>query len=241
MRIYSASWHYSPRVHEYLKEMHDKVLSGMFLLMFSVRHPFPDISSRITEYDTITVGEAPFSHSMADLARFVLPAERELNMVFHFELADIDNGGHNHNVALEYDSWTLPQLRGVIGKWQKFMREEGFWNTLVASSHHIRLVSLLTDKFLDTFSVFIENHDLARSVSRFGNDSPQWRTLSAKMLAIFQVTLGGTLFIYQGQEIAMKNAPRGWGIEEYKDVATVNYYARLVIFIIILFLCVGGS
>ena len=73
-------------------------------------------------------------------------------------------------------------------------------------------------------SVFIENHDHSRSVTRFGNDADEWRAVSAKMLAILQITQTGTLYIYQGEEIGMKNFPRSWPIEEYKDVATINYW-----------------
>lgn len=72
--------------------------------------------------------------------------------------------------------------------------------------------------------VFIENHDQSRSVSRFGNDSPQWRAVSAKLLALLQITQTGTLYVYQGEEIGLKNFPRSWGIEEYKDVASINYW-----------------
>lgn len=73
--------------------------------------------------------------------------------------------------------------------------------------------------------VFIENHDHARCVSRFGNDSPAWRAISAKMLAVLEVTQTGTVYVYQGQELGMKNFPRTWGIEAYKDVASQNYWA----------------
>lgn len=75
-------------------------------------------------------------------------------------------------------------------------------------------------------SVFLENHDSGRSVSRFGNDSPQWRTLSAKLLAILLVTLGGTLFLYQGEELGMKNIPKSWDFAEYKDIAGINLWKR---------------
>ena len=73
-------------------------------------------------------------------------------------------------------------------------------------------------------SVYIENHDHSRSVSRFGNDSPEWRALSAKLLAIMQTTQSGTLFVYQGEELGLMNFPRSWGIEEYRDVASINYW-----------------
>jgi oligo-1,6-glucosidase len=74
--------------------------------------------------------------------------------------------------------------------------------------------------------IFIENHDLSRSVTRFGNDSDRWRGVSAKMLALLEITLGGTQYVYQGQELGLKNFPRSWGIEEYKDVASQNYWNK---------------
>lgn len=72
--------------------------------------------------------------------------------------------------------------------------------------------------------MFFENHDRARSVSRFGNESEEWRAISAKMICIMQITQSGTQFVYQGQELALKNFPRSWGIEEYKDPASINYW-----------------
>jgi alpha-glucosidase len=61
-------------------------------------------------------------------------------------------------------------------------------------------------------------------VTRFGDDSEEWRAKSAKMLAILQISQTGTLYVYQGQELGLKNFPRTWGIEEYKDIAMQNYY-----------------
>ncbi|KAI6165427.1 glycoside hydrolase family 13 protein [Pisolithus thermaeus] len=174
-----ASMHFAngPRVHEYIKQMHAEVLS---------------------KYDLITVGETPFTHDATQLAAYVLPQNKELNMVFNFDLMDLDSPDYS---PLVRKAWTLADFRDVIRRWQQFKRDEGFWNT-----------------------VFIENHDHARSVSRFGNDSERWRAISAKMLCILEVTLTGTLYIYQGQELGLRNFPRSWGIEEYKDVATQNYY-----------------
>ncbi|PYD07114.1 glucohydrolase, partial [Pseudomonas savastanoi pv. glycinea] len=73
-------------------------------------------------------------------------------------------------------------------------------------------------------TVFTENHDQPRSITRFGNDSPKHRFKSGKMLATLQAALTGTLFIYQGQEIGMTNVPRSWPIEEYLDINSINYY-----------------
>lgn len=63
-------------------------------------------------------------------------------------------------------------------------------------------------------------------MSRFGHDSEQWRAISAKMLAILEISQSGTLYVYEGEEIGAVNAPRSWPIEEYKDIATINYYER---------------
>ncbi|KAF9463172.1 glycoside hydrolase family 13 protein [Collybia nuda] len=169
-----------PRVHEYIKEMNKKVLSAQ---------------------DLITVGETPFTHEASELAAYVLPSNKELNMVFHFELMDLDSPG----VPLIHRDWKLSEFREIVGRWQKYRRSEGFWN-----------------------AIFIENHDHSRAVSRFGNDSEEWRAPSAKMLAMLEISLGGTQYVYQGQELGLKNFPRSWGIKEYKDVASQNYWNRQV-------------
>jgi oligo-1,6-glucosidase len=173
-------------------------------------------------YATITVGEAPFSHSADELAKYVLPANGELDMVFQFELMDIDGVGYNR---LNPSPWTLPDLKRVVDKWQTFKRDEGYWNAFVVSDFEYQTKQLTL--LYRAHSVYIQNHDQARAVSRFGNDSPQWRAISAKLLCMLEITQSGTLYIYQGEEIGMKNFPRNWGLEEYKDVASQNYYRRL--------------
>ncbi|KAG6916972.1 hypothetical protein DXG01_004400 [Tephrocybe rancida] len=154
--------------------------------------------------DLITVGETPFTHDASQLAAYVLPANKELNMVFHFELMELDSPQGEHKPLIHRD-WKLSEFREIIGRWQNFERARGFWN-----------------------ATFIENHDHSRAVSRFGNDSDEWRALSAKLLAMLQVSLGGTQYVYQGQELGLKNFPRSWGIEEYKDVASQNYWNRIL-------------
>ncbi|KAJ7348244.1 glycoside hydrolase family 13 protein [Mycena albidolilacea] len=176
----SAFFANGPRVHEFIQEMFRNVLS---------------------QSDLITVGEAPFTHSPAELARYVLPENKELNMAFHFELVDLDSPRGAERTRFIYRPWKLSELKEIVNRWQTFKREEGFWN-----------------------SVYIENHDQGRSVTRWGNDADAWRTISAKMLAILEVTLGGTQYVFQGQEIGIRNFPRSWGIEEYKDVASQNFY-----------------
>ncbi|KAH8831350.1 glycoside hydrolase family 13 protein [Flagelloscypha sp. PMI_526] len=170
-----------PKVHQYLKEMHEKVLS---------------------HYDLITVGEAPFTHDPKVLAQYVLPANKELQMVFQFELMDVDCVGLE---ALHWKKFSIQDVAKVVEKWQGHGRDAGYWN-----------------------AVYTENHDQAKSVSRFGNDSDEWRSKSAKMLALFQITQSGTQYVYQGQELGVRNAPISWGFEEYQDIASINYYQRVL-------------
>ncbi|KAF8164265.1 glycoside hydrolase family 13 protein [Mycena galopus ATCC 62051] len=173
-----------PRVHEYIREMNNKVLS---------------------QSDLITVGETPFTHSAAELAKYVLAKHKELNMVFQFQLSELDSPRGTRHLPMVHRPWKLSELKEIVTRWQKFERDQGFWN-----------------------AVFMENHDISRSVSRFGNDSDDWRAVSAKMLAMLQLTQGGTQYVYQGQELGLKNFPRSWGIEEYKDVASQNWYHEIL-------------
>jgi oligo-1,6-glucosidase len=179
-----------------LQEMKSKVLSSK--LFCYLRY---DPYQTSLEYDILTVGETPFSHSTHDIAAYVLPPASELHHVFSFEHIEIDHGTAG---VLQPRRWNLSELKAVIHKWQTLLRPEGFWN-----------------------SVYISNHDQARPVSRYGNDSDAWRGPSAKMLAMLETSLGGTLYVYQGEEIGMRNFPRSWPIEEYKDCATINYYNKL--------------
>ncbi len=68
---------------------------------------------------------------MQQLARYVLPAEKELNMVFHFELMDVDCGGDERDTPLIWRKWTLTEFKAIVSKWQRFLRKEGFWNRYV--------------------------------------------------------------------------------------------------------------
>ncbi|HXB30649.1 MAG TPA: alpha-glucosidase [Puia sp.] len=72
-------------------------------------------------------------------------------------------------------------------------------------------------------SIFLSNHDQARLVSRFGNDSPAFRELSAKMLATFIMTMRGTPFFYNGDELGMTNI-RFTKIQDYRDMSIINEY-----------------
>src|SRR5438128_901393 len=80
----------------------------------------------LTDYDLITVGETPFTHDASALAQYVLPKNKELNMVFNFEHMDIDSPDYS---PLVRKAWTLPEFKDIIRRWQQYKRDEGFWNT----------------------------------------------------------------------------------------------------------------
>ena len=168
-----------PELHTYLKEMNRKVLR---------------------KYDTITVGEMPCVSDSDEILRVVGAESEELNMIFIFDLVDIDNS----EARLGLRKWGTPELRTIVSHWQKVMQERDGWN-----------------------SVFIENHDNPRSVSRYVDDSDQYRELGAKLLALMLTTLGGTLYVYQGEELGTRNLGLDVPVEEYKDIETINYWKKV--------------
>lgn len=112
---------------------------------------------------------------------------------------DVDSGpGGKWNVV----PWTLKGLRDILHKWQVGLADKG-WNSL-----------------------YLNNHDQPRMVSRFGDDG-KYRVISAKMLATLLHTLKGTPYIYQGEEIGMTNV-KFPVLEDYKDIEILNMYREKV-------------
>ncbi|KAH8548168.1 glycoside hydrolase superfamily [Umbelopsis sp. PMI_123] len=155
-------------------------------------------NSVLSHYDVMTVGELPLTPDPEAVLRYVSSSAKKLNMVFQMDLVTLGFGQHE---KFNMRDWTLLEFKAFLEKWQCFIKGNDGWTT-----------------------IFLENHDQARSISRFGCDEPAFRDVSGKMLATFLCTLTGTLFLYQGQEIGMINAPKSWTIEEYKDVESLNFY-----------------
>lgn len=151
----------------------------------------------LDKYDTITVGECS-GVTLEEAKRYASSDGKELNMVFQFEHMDCDADGANKWSEKRAD---LRDLKAVMTKWQKGL-EGVAWNSL-----------------------FWENHDQPRSVSRFGNDQ-KYREQSAKMLATCLYMMQGTPYIYQGQELGMANAPFGQ-IGDFRDLDSINAYHEL--------------
>ncbi|RDW77908.1 alpha amylase [Coleophoma crateriformis] len=169
-----------PRLHEYLQ----------------------GVGKILKEYNAFSVGEMPFVTDLNEVIKAVRYDRDELNMIFHFELMDIDHGPEKGKFTA--GPWPLTKFKGIVSKWQQFMHANGGWNAL-----------------------YLENHDQPRSVSRFADDSPEHREQSAKCIAVLQGFQAGTPFIYQGQELGMTNVPKEWGMDEYKDIDCLNHWTLL--------------
>ncbi|XP_037929382.1 alpha-glucosidase-like [Teleopsis dalmanni] len=157
----------------------------------------------LSKHDWMTVGETA-GVTISEAQKYANKDGSELNMVFEFEHVGLDS---NTNPAL--GKWSdrkaaLPELRENLVKWQQALSGKA-WNSL-----------------------YWNNHDQPRVVSRFGNDSPKFRELSAKMLAALLHFMQGTPYIYQGEELGMTNAYFDT-INQYQDLETINAYQELVV------------
>ena len=146
----------------------------------------------LSKYDIVTVGEGPGVNLKTGL-KYVDENEKELDMVFHFDHLQIDFGPEG-----KFDPQTVDfiKFKKVFSDWDLYLKNKG-WN-----------------------SIFLGNHDFSRIVSRFGNDK-KFRNQSAKLLATLLMTLRGTPYVYQGDEIGMTNIKYP-SIDYYDDIETRN-------------------
>nr|MCU0471358.1 alpha-amylase family glycosyl hydrolase [Arcicella sp.] len=152
----------------------------------------------LSQYDCMTVGEA-FGVSADQANLYVGKDRKELNMIYHFDHAVPRD---EHCFVKPQPEFTLVELKSIFSKWDKATANNG-WNT-----------------------VYFGNHDNPRMLSRFGNTKQYWQA-SAKMLATVLLTLKGTPYLYQGDEIGMTNAVFNH-VEEYNDVQVLNAYQSLI-------------
>ena len=147
----------------------------------------------------LTVGEMP-SVTLEQARLFTDPAREEVDMVFQFEHVDLDSGPGG---KWDLRPFRLLDLKASFGRWQAGLGDVG-WNSL-----------------------YWDNHDQPRAVSRFGTDDPGHRVRSAKMLATVLHLHRGTPYVYQGEELGMTNAPFTT-IADLRDIESVNHYAQAV-------------
>ena len=153
----------------------------------------------LSKYDLLTVGECA-GVTIEEAKKYASNKGTELGMVFQFEHMDLDQG--------EFSKWgdkkvKLTVLKENLTKWQNELEGKA-WNSL-----------------------FWCNHDQPRVVSRFGNDSKEYREVSAKMLATCLHLMQGTPYVYQGEELGMTNVPFA-SVDEFKDIESINAYHEYV-------------
>lgn len=170
-----------------------------------MREYLSEMHNILSQYGTtMTVGELAATHGRESVLRYVSAAQKQINMAIQFDIVNVGVAKdmlHRYNVV-PGENWTLPDFTTAVAEIQELLQDSDGWVT-----------------------AFLENHDQARSVSRWGSDTTEEnRVRSAKLLALLLGTLSGTMFVYQGQEIGMVNVPQDWPIEEYLDVASINYY-----------------
>ena len=145
----------------------------------------------------VTVGEMP-GVTVEEAKLYTDPARREVDMVFQFEHVQVDHGETRWDVR----PLRLRDLKAVLGRWQAGLADVG-WNSL-----------------------YWNNHDQPRVVSRFGDDG-EHRVRSAKMLGTVLHLHRGTPYVYQGEELGMTNAPFD-SIGDFRDIQSLNHYAEAV-------------
>lgn len=151
----------------------------------------------LSHYDLMTVGECA-GVTIEEAKKYANADGRELSMVFQFEHVEA-NG--------PMGKWTdervqLKDFKTTMSKWQTELEGKA-WNSL-----------------------FLGNHDQARSVSRFGNDAPEYREVSAKMLVTCLHMMQGTPYVYQGEELGMTNCPFPT-LEDLRDIESINAFHEL--------------
>ena len=155
----------------------------------------------LSHYDLITVGEAS-GVTLEEAKKYASADGSELNMVFQFE--HMGSGPEADNRYGKWDShkMPLPVWKKILSRWQTGLEGKA-WNSL-----------------------FLSSHDQPRSVSWFGNDSEQYREISAKMLGTCLHMMQGTPYVYQGEELGMCNAYFDQ-LEDYRDIESLNAYKEL--------------
>lgn len=148
--------------------------------------------------DPMMVGELGGT-DFADILKYVSSDRRELSMVFDFSVCTL--GGALRLPPHEVHSYKLPELKTALKLTQDLVANTKAWST-----------------------VFMENHDNPRSVSRHATNDPAYHDRACKLLALMIGTLSGTLFLYQGQEIGMTNIPETWSPEDLRDVSAIEYW-----------------
>jgi oligo-1,6-glucosidase len=154
----------------------------------------------LCEYDIMTVAEGP-GVSLEEAHKIVDPSRQELDMLYHFEGMGIGYVPGEFK-RVDPNGYDLVKFKEVYTKWSDAFVRKG-WGT-----------------------IYLGNHDQPRMVSRWGNDSAEFKSPSAKMLITFLFTMHATPFFYNGDEIGMSNI-RFDKISDYRDIESINMYKKI--------------
>ncbi len=154
----------------------------------------------LSKYDVMTVAEG-IGVSTNDALNFVDPDRHELNMLYHFEGVSIGYLPHEFKTP-DPKGYSLIEFKNVYSKWDSVFENKG-WGT-----------------------IYLGNHDQPRMVTRWGNDAPEFRELSSKMLTTFLMTMRATPYYYNGDELGMKNIKFD-KIEDYRDIESINMHQQI--------------
>ncbi|TAE03199.1 MAG: alpha-glucosidase [Bacteroidetes bacterium] len=154
----------------------------------------------LSKYDIMTVAEGAGVGTDKALD-FVAEDRKELNMLYHFEGVGL---GYlpNEFKQMNPKGYDLLEFKALYSKWDEVFAQKG-WGT-----------------------IYLGNHDQPRMVTRWGNDSPEFRELSSKMLTTFLMTMRATPYYYFGDELGMNNIKFD-KIEDYKDIETINMHKQI--------------
>ncbi|HEY2721980.1 MAG TPA: alpha-glucosidase [Chitinophagaceae bacterium] len=154
----------------------------------------------LSKYDCMSVAEGA-GVTTATAHNFVDEDQHELNMLYHFEGVSL---GYVPGKFKEVDpnGYKLTEFKKIYSKWDSVFEDKG-WGT-----------------------VYLGNHDQPRMVTRWGNDSPEWRVLSSKMLSTFVLTMRATPYYFAGDELGMSNIKFD-RIDDYKDIESIAMYNQI--------------
>lgn len=153
----------------------------------------------LSRYDDMSVGEATGT-TLAQTDALVNDQRHELNMIFNFDAIKL---GRSDFGPSQLGAWSLPELKAIYDAHARVLNKHD-WDT-----------------------VFLSNHDNPRIVSTFGDDSPAMRVSSAKLFETMILTLRGTPFLYEGDELGMTDYPFK-KLSDYDDIAIKNAYKAQV-------------
>lgn len=156
----------------------------------------------LSKYDVMTVGEMPDS-TPEDAIKYTGLDSHELNMVFQFDHVGL-SGNPDKRLGKWYDEPVkLVELKHSLSKWETELNGKG-WNSL-----------------------YWNNHDQPRAVSRFATDDPEYRVRAAKMLGTTLHMMQGTPYVYEGEELGMTNV-HYTKLSQYEDLESLNAYHEFV-------------